>query len=337
LRSQSTAVPLLAAALGMCGMGSACSQDAQKLTWQIAFDTPALHARAAVVEARIAKGGCKSEDIVYLSHFDPDKPGTTPPTLEHGIYGFVARAQDKSCRWFAYGCAQVTLPAQGGGPVAVHVSQIANEALDCDGPACHLLTCGSSEVDGGKAASPVVDAAVDEDAATPQLDAGMPLVTVAFEAESARPLRAPLVTIRNDSASGSTCIGYPIDPMQTLEQQQGQKRSMPPANDADGIAVYSFVVPRDDSYRLWGRVIAASVDEDSFWIQMDSSDFIQWNDIGHGDQWLWVDVRNFERRTEPYTFMLNKGRHTLRVSYRELGTLLDKLLLASDPTYIPQD
>jgi hypothetical protein len=334
VRSPSTALPLLAAVCGLCG---GCGNDPQKVAWQVAFDTPALHARAAVVEARIAKGGCKSDDIVYLSHFDPDKPGTTPPALERGIYGFVARAQDKSCRWFAYGCTQVTLPDRGGVAVAVRVSQIANEALDCDGPACHLLTCGASDVDGGKVASPSADAAADEDAALFALDAGPPLVTLTFEAESARPLRAPLLTIHNDSASGGTCIGYPIDPTQTLEQQQGLKRSMPPADDADGIAVYSFSVPRDGSYRLWGRVIASSVDQDSFWIQMDGDDFIQWNDIGHGDQWIWVDVRNFERRTEPYTFMLDKGLHTLRVSYRELGTLLDKLLLASDAMYVPQD
>ena len=323
-------------ALPIAALFGACNGDAKQLEWQIAFDSPELRARAAVVEARIAKGGCKSDDFVYLSHFAPGKPGTGPPTLDQGVYGFVARAQDKNCRWFADGCTQITLPARNGMQVSVRVSPIANEALDCDGPACALLSCGSRAVDGGGTpADAATNARADEDASIPEVDAGAPLVVVAFEAESAGMLRAPLQSIHNDSASGGACIGFPADPMLTLDQQQAQKRSMPPSDDADGIAVYRFDVPRAGSYRLWGLVIASTVDQDSFWIEMDGKGFIQWNDIGHGDQWHWIDVRDFERRTERFAFDLTRGRHTLRVSYREAGTLLDKLLLASDLDYIP--
>jgi hypothetical protein len=322
-----------------CG---ACARDPKQLDWQIAFDSPGLRERAAAVEARIAKGGCKSDDFVYLSHFTPGKPGTGPPALEPGIYGFVARVQDKNCRWFADGCTQVALPAKDQRPVSVRVAPVTNEALDCDGPACSLLSCGSGASGGPASSGSQADAQMqrpppaDEDAGAAPVDAAMPPpVLIPLEAESADMLRAPLVTIHNDTASGGTCIGYPLDTSLTLEQQQAQKRAMPPADDADGMAVYHFVAPRAGSYRMWGMVIASTVDQDSFWVELDTNGFIQWNDIGHGDQWHWSDIRDFERRTERYAFNVSQGRHTLRVSYRETGTLLDKLLIASDLDYIP--
>lgn len=317
-------------ALGLAPLFAACARDTPELAWEIHFATPELRARAATVEARIAQGGCKSEDLVYLSHFDPRKPGALPPSLPHGVYGFEARAQDKGCRWFAYGCSEWSLPS-GRGPVSVRLAQLADEALDCDAPACSSLSCGASD-----AGRPRVDAAADEDAGS-GADAAPPLVAIEIEAESAGTLRAPMMVLQDDNASGGRYIGYPGDPMQTLEQRQNQKRGMPPAEDGDGMAVFAFELPRDASYRLWGRVIASTVDEDSFWIQLDSQPFIQWNDIGHGAEWHWIDVRDFERRTERLSIALKRGRHTLRVAYRELGTLLDKLLIASDLDYIPSD
>jgi hypothetical protein len=159
-----------------------------------------------------------------------------------------------------------------------------------------------------------------------------------LEAESADPLSSPLMRIDDATASGGAYICYPHDPMLTLEEWQALKRATPPPDDAtDGLAIYEFDVPRPGNYRLWGRVITETLDEDSFWLRIDGGAWIQWNDIDHGSGWHWVDVRSFERRTERLVLALDAGPHTLVLSYRELGSQLDKLFFSTDLDFVPPE
>jgi hypothetical protein len=337
------------AALAGC-VASGCG-DNPELRFEIAFAQSELAQRAAVIEARIVEGGCDSEALVYVSTFDPEREGMRPPLLAPGRYAFRVRAQDSECFWYAQGCRAVTLP--GGGPaIAVELDAIDVESRDCDAPTCRALACepapdaaapmagrgGSGGSDAG-----AMDAAAnppDDDAGEPPRDAGMepqrPPVQVTIEAESAERLSAPLVRTDNELASGGAYISYPADPEVPLTERQALKRAVAPMDDAaDGIALYRFDVPRSGSYRIWGRVIAATLDEDSFWLRVDDRAWVQWNDIAHSDTWLWVDVRPFEQRLERWIVELDAGEHVIRISYRELGARIDQLLLTTDVDFVP--
>jgi hypothetical protein len=99
-----------------------------------------------------------------------------------------------------------------------------------------------------------------------------------------------------------------------------------------------FELPRSAQYRLWGRVIAPTLDEDSFWVRVDDGEWIQWNDISHQDQtWHWDDIRPFETRADRYMVPLAEGPHTLRISYRELGAKIDRVVVASELDWVPSD
>ena len=163
-----------------------------------------------------------------------------------------------------------------------------------------------------------------------------PPVQIALEAESAEVLSEPLVRTDNELASGGAYISYPSDTAIPLAERQALKRAVPPLNDdAGGIALYRFDVPRSGSYRLWGRVITPTLDEDSFWLRVDDRAWVQWNDIAHSDTWFWVDVRPFEQRLERWIVELDEGEHVIRLSYREIGARIDQLLLTTDVDFVP--
>jgi hypothetical protein len=149
-------------------------------------------------------------------------------------------------------------------------------------------------------------------------------------------LSKPLVRTDNELASGGAYVSYPSDTMIPLTERQALKRAVPPADDAaGGIALYRFDVPRSGRYRLWGRVITPTLDEDSFWLRLDDREWLQWNDIAHSDTWFWVDIRPFEQRLERWVVELEAGEHVIRLSYREIGARIDQLLLTTDVDFVP--
>ncbi len=89
-----------------------------------------------------------------------------------------------------------------------------------------------------------------------------------------------------------------------------------------------FSVLEEGNYKIWGRVITPSADDDSFWIKLDKSAWIPWNGIPTGDSWHWDDVHNVSD-DQPVSFYLRAGNHTLYVGIREDGALLDKILIAN--------
>lgn len=346
--SGSPALGLLTLLLACAGCGS----DANSLRFEIAFARGARAERAALIQARIDEGPCGSQAPVYVSDFAPSDQGERPPALGRGRYAFSARAQDAECFWYAAGCREVNLPDDGR-VIAIELQPIAREIRDCDTPACRAAACLPNPDAGmpaaGSAGSPGAardaatdeDAGPDDDAGAPRPDAGPPPldpVLVDIEAEAADMLSAPLVRGEDQTAAGGAFISYPYNAEQPLMERQALKRAVPPASDDEGgIARYTFELPRTDNYRLWGRVITSTLDEDSFWLRIDDQPWIQWNDIAHGDQWHWVDIRPFDQRIDRFIMPLTEGRHTLRVSYRELGARLDRLLIVSDLAYVPWD
>jgi hypothetical protein len=349
MRVRSGLLPLLCAAVAI----AACGSDPDPLEWELAFESRALRTRAAVIEARIVKGGCASEEILYVTAFAPDELGGNPPELAEGTYGLLARAQDAECMWYAQGCTEVELP-RGGAKVVVTIAALDGETLDCD--ACQARQCGGMPDAGSDAGPPPdeePDAGIDDAGSPPddedgggvsdasEPDAAVPLepVVISLEAEQAAMVQPPLLVSQDELASGGAYISYPWDSALTLQENQALKRATPPVDDAaGGLAFLEFAVPRTGEYRLWGKVITPSLDEDSFWMRIDDGEWIQWNDISHQDQtWHWDDVRPFESRADRFMVPLAEGPHVLRVSYRELGSKLDRIVIASDLDWVPTD
>ncbi|MBN2275727.1 MAG: T9SS type A sorting domain-containing protein [Bacteroidales bacterium] len=106
------------------------------------------------------------------------------------------------------------------------------------------------------------------------------------------------------------------------------------ANAADHI-LFNFHLEEDGTYKLWGRVITPSADDDSYWVKMDNGTWIMWNSIPTGGNWHWDDLHNSNAGSNVVEFELDTGYHTLSICYREDGALLDKLLL-SNTGFIPE-
>jgi hypothetical protein len=114
-------------------------------------------------------------------------------------------------------------------------------------------------------------------------------------------------------------------------------QSAPPGEE--GMATYHFNLGTGGAYRVWGRVIAPSPTDDSFWVRMDKagtpgSKLVRWNDIAPGNNWHWALVVN-DGETAPTQFNLAEGDHDLQVSYREDGARLDVLVITNDSSFNP--
>ena len=112
----------------------------------------------------------------------------------------------------------------------------------------------------------------------------------------------------------------------------GKNTSSAPEN---GRTTYNFEITEEGTYKIWARVIAASGDDDSFWIKIDENEWVSWNEIERGEEWIWDEVHDSNNNDTVVSYNLTPGTHTLTVTYREDGTLLDKFLITNDTTFNP--
>ncbi|MGF7140701.1 T9SS type A sorting domain-containing protein [Roseimarinus sediminis] len=106
-----------------------------------------------------------------------------------------------------------------------------------------------------------------------------------------------------------------------------QATAAPSSNSSDHL-VYSFHLPENGYYKVWGRVLAPTPDDDSFWVRMDEGDWTNWNGIVGGGTWQWDDVHN-QADNNPMVYELDSGMHTLTICYREDGAAIDKIYLSN--------
>jgi len=110
------------------------------------------------------------------------------------------------------------------------------------------------------------------------------------------------------------------------------KTSMPAT---EGVTSLSFENPdASATFTIWARVIAPTDGDDSFWLKMDNGSAIKWNEIPLGSSWHWVHVKA-DGASNPASFTLGTGTHTLKIAYREDGTKLDELIITSDSGFDP--
>jgi glucuronoarabinoxylan endo-1,4-beta-xylanase len=88
--------------------------------------------------------------------------------------------------------------------------------------------------------------------------------------------------------------------------------------DTSGHITYGFKVNESGTYTVWGRVIIPAMDDDAFWVKMDSTAWFSWDSITPSTSWTWAKID---------TFVLNEGGHFFTVAYNKDGPLLDKLFI----------
>lgn len=111
-----------------------------------------------------------------------------------------------------------------------------------------------------------------------------------------------------------------------LMVKDGVQAASEPSPSADHL-VYHFYVPEEGNYKIWGRALAPSADDDSFWVRVNDDDWVNWNGIRGGSTWQWDHVHSGSG--EAILYALESGDHTLTISYREDGAAIDKFYITN--------
>lgn len=118
-----------------------------------------------------------------------------------------------------------------------------------------------------------------------------------------------------------------------LTVTEGGALNRPP--QTDGMA-YSFDVETAGRHVVWARVRVSDDNHNSFWVRMDSTRWIRWNNIEQGERWHWVQVRDADQDERPVTFDLSEGTHQLHLGPRENQVDIDRMVVTDDWNYRPR-
>ena len=104
-------------------------------------------------------------------------------------------------------------------------------------------------------------------------------------------------------------------------REKGSSTSAPPSDIADNRVRFPFTTATAGTYRLFARVLAGSVYDDSFYVRINGGSWYAWNRrLWGSDQFVWKEY-------EEGLLDLKAGSNTIDFAYREDGTKLDKLYL----------
>jgi len=117
-----------------------------------------------------------------------------------------------------------------------------------------------------------------------------------------------------------------------------------PLANAGGSANYTFSAATAGDYVIWGRAIAPTTGNNSFFVSADSNPEDIWdvllNESSSAWKWDKISLRGegtFDNpQFDPKTFSFTAGLHTLEIKSREADTYLDKILITNDLSYVPQ-
>lgn len=105
----------------------------------------------------------------------------------------------------------------------------------------------------------------------------------------------------------------------------------------------TFEIPLAGDYHIWCRVKAPTASRDSFFVMMDNQPEEVFHVYGtptppegtRTPNWIWRRIHVSD--AGPRVHSLDQAAHTLRFRVREPGTLLDRVVLSSDPAFVPTD
>ncbi|MEM6468605.1 MAG: SdrD B-like domain-containing protein [Planctomycetota bacterium] len=92
---------------------------------------------------------------------------------------------------------------------------------------------------------------------------------------------------------------------------------------------FDFTLDQAGTFEMHALVSAANSSENSFWIQINDGDWVEWHLDVTGDDFRWQTVTNGSNRNE-MKFDLEAGNHTLKIKVREDGTKLSKIAITDD-------
>ena len=151
---------------------------------------------------------------------------------------------------------------------------------------------------------------------------------VAFEAESAT-LTEPMTAINLDGSSGGVVTGTPAGAGTNINTANAT------ADDSLGRSTFTVEIETAGTYRVYGRIGAPSANNNSFYLRIDDGALQPWRFAATGGQLQWDSADGVDAAGAPYEFDLAAGTHTVEVRQREEQSVLDMLVLASDPNFDP--
>lgn len=146
-----------------------------------------------------------------------------------------------------------------------------------------------------------------------------------FEAEAADSIRWPMQVYsdREDASGGQYIATFGTN-----------STGNPPDN---GVASYPVKLA-GGTYRIVGRVIAPTGNDDSFWVRLQGattntanhvSGWVQWG-LDTGDEWHEVPVRSVDDDNATVLFTVEPGIYNLQIAFREDGALLDNWIITKE-------
>jgi hypothetical protein len=102
-------------------------------------------------------------------------------------------------------------------------------------------------------------------------------------------------------------------------------------DDMEGAAHarYTFSVPEDGDYLIWGRIYSPDIYTNRFHFQVDGGTRYLWR-ITVGNIWYWDDFHDNADYNEPLHFQLSAGTHELLLSNVAGGARLDRLYITAN-------
>lgn len=87
----------------------------------------------------------------------------------------------------------------------------------------------------------------------------------------------------------------------------------------ENVVQYNFTITNDSNYYLYVRINCPTANNDSYWIKMDNGNYEMYNNLGTSG-WQWMQLQGYN---------LTQGDHSLSISIREDGAMLDKLCISN--------
>lgn len=136
-----------------------------------------------------------------------------------------------------------------------------------------------------------------------------------------------------EAESGELSGGFTIgaDPAASNGQYLQSPLDVDVPADAEGAAHarYTFSVPVDGDYLIWGRVYAPDIYTNRFHVRVDGGERYLWR-ITVGDIWYWDDFHDNLQYNAPLRFQLAAGPHELSISNVAAGARLDRLYITAN-------
>lgn len=144
--------------------------------------------------------------------------------------------------------------------------------------------------------------------------------TIDLEAEAAT-LGQPMRTQTDAAASGGTFVVAPNVNNNTLQPGAANAGSMQ----------YNINVQVAGTYKIWARVMAPNNNDRSFYISVDGATPVAWV-IPVANTWAW-DAASTDNGAKDLTFNLTAGSHTIRITQRQDGTRIDRVVITDNMSF----